>query len=305
MLVGKSSVKPVFVSLVALGLGACTAGPGSAQRPLDPIIDPAHPPDNVAINLPVGDGSINALMYTATGAHPHPTLLLLHGFPGNEQNLDLAQAARRNGWNVLTFHYRGTWGSRGSFSFANAVEDARTTLAWLRRADNVRRFAIDPARIAVAGHSMGGYLGADVAARDPRVIGLFLIDAWDLSEAAEELRDPAAIPKAEEAMAVEMPPVNGSSAARLVRELQKDGADLSLRRRLADYGQRPLDMVNATRGNAGRNEAILTAIQATSNPRATGITWPSDHSFNDRRLALAERLVTWLNRLSPPARIRR
>lgn len=47
-------------------------------------------------------------MYMAAGAGPHPTVLLLHGLPGNEQNVDLAQSIRRAGWNVLTLHYRGS-----------------------------------------------------------------------------------------------------------------------------------------------------------------------------------------------------
>jgi len=33
--------------------------------------------------------------YLAAGAGPHPTILLLHGFPGNEKNLDVAQAKRQ------------------------------------------------------------------------------------------------------------------------------------------------------------------------------------------------------------------
>ena len=38
----------------------------------------------------------------AAGAGPHPTMLLLHGLPGNERNLDLAQAARRAAKVALT-----------------------------------------------------------------------------------------------------------------------------------------------------------------------------------------------------------
>ena len=47
------------------------------------------------------------------GAGRRPTVVLLHGLPGNEKNLDLAQAIRRAGWNVVTFNYRGSWGSPG------------------------------------------------------------------------------------------------------------------------------------------------------------------------------------------------
>jgi pimeloyl-ACP methyl ester carboxylesterase len=63
---------------------------------------------------------MNALFYLAGGPGPHPTIVLLHGFPGNEQNLDLAQSIRRAGWNVLTLHYRGAWGSPG-FTLAAEV----------------------------------------------------------------------------------------------------------------------------------------------------------------------------------------
>jgi hypothetical protein len=56
---------------------------------------------------------LNAVFYLASGAGPHPVALLLHGFPGNEQNMDLAYAIRRSGWNVLVPHYRGSWGSDG------------------------------------------------------------------------------------------------------------------------------------------------------------------------------------------------
>jgi pimeloyl-ACP methyl ester carboxylesterase len=50
-------------------------------------------------------------------------MVLLHGLPGNERNLDLAQAVRRAGWTVVTFNYRGSWGSPGHYSFAGDLKD--------------------------------------------------------------------------------------------------------------------------------------------------------------------------------------
>jgi dipeptidyl aminopeptidase/acylaminoacyl peptidase len=165
-------------TLIAFSLLVASATAWAASPAIsDPPIDPVHPASLEAFVMPAHDGAMNAVLYRAAGAGDHPTLLLLHGFPGNEQNLDLAQAARRAGWNVLTLHYRGSWGSPGAFSFGHAAEDAHTALAWLRAPENVARFAIDPARIAVAGHSMGGFMAADAAADDPKVVGLFLLDA--------------------------------------------------------------------------------------------------------------------------------
>jgi pimeloyl-ACP methyl ester carboxylesterase len=65
--------------------------------------------------IPSHGAMLNAFVYIAAGVGPHPAVVLLHGFPGNERNLDLAQDMRRAGWDVLYFNYRGSWGSPGDF----------------------------------------------------------------------------------------------------------------------------------------------------------------------------------------------
>ena|SRR5579884_2679594 len=82
----------------------------------DPPHDAAHPAQMVVLHIPSGGVSINGVAYLAAAAGAHPTLVSLHGLPGNEKNLDLAQAVRRAGWNAITFNYRGSWGSPGSFA---------------------------------------------------------------------------------------------------------------------------------------------------------------------------------------------
>jgi alpha/beta superfamily hydrolase len=77
--------------------------------------------------------------------------VLLHGNPGNERNLDLAQALRRAGYGVLFFNYRGSWGSGGTFSRTHALEDAHAALAFAR-SDQAADACGAP------GHSMGGWI---------------------------------------------------------------------------------------------------------------------------------------------------
>ncbi|MFN3725654.1 MAG: alpha/beta hydrolase family protein [Allosphingosinicella sp.] len=142
----------------------------------DPPRHPTHPARNRQLVIPSGPvrpelgrpAEMNALMFQAAGPGPHPTLLLLHGLPGNERNLDLAQAARRAGWNVLTFTYRGAWGSEGTFSFQHAVADTEAALRWLRSEEAAQDYGVDSARIVVVGHSMGGFMAAYVATHDNR-----------------------------------------------------------------------------------------------------------------------------------------
>jgi hypothetical protein len=63
----------------------------------DPAPDPVYPPQSAQVLVPSHGVGMNALFYLAGGVGPHPAFVLLHGFPGNEQNLDLAQATRRAG----------------------------------------------------------------------------------------------------------------------------------------------------------------------------------------------------------------
>ena len=143
-------------ALLALLIGLAAPVAAQTAATIDPPIDAVHPAGMDAFQIPAKSTAMNAVMYTASGDRPHPTLILFHGFPGNEQNLGLAQAARRGGWNVLTLHYRGSWGSPGAFSFTGAADDAHIALAFVERADIVAKYRIDPARIALARHSMGG-----------------------------------------------------------------------------------------------------------------------------------------------------
>jgi pimeloyl-ACP methyl ester carboxylesterase len=237
---------------------------------------------------------MNAVIYLASGKGPHPTLLLLHGFPGNEQNLDLAQAARRAGWNVLTLHYRGSWGSEGSFSFLGAAEDAHAALAFLEDPATDAHYHIDPGRIAVAGHSMGGYMAADAAADDPRIVGLFLIDPWDIGADARTLGTPDGRRAWHDEVVGDLPPLAGTSEQKLAAEMSANADRLDLTKRAVAFGNRPIDIRGAQRGGGEAQTLLLKAIRSAGNGKASGAVWPTDHPFSDMRIALAAELVRWL-----------
>lgn len=287
-------------ALMLMGAAPALAQSGTAVPnavTADPTPDAAHPAGMDAFVLPVKDGAMNAVIYLAAGAGPHPTLLLLHGFPGNEQNLDLAQAARRAGWNVLTLHYRGSWGSPGSFSFTHSAEDAHSALAFLRDPATVAKYAIDPARIAVAGHSMGGFMAADAAADDKRVVGLFLIDAWNIGATADTLHSPAGQQAWQQDIAGNLPPLAGTSGQALTDEILGNPGRFDLRLRIASYGQRPIAIYGATRGIGALNQSYADAAKAAGNAQVTIAVWPTDHPFSDMRIALSQALVNWLQSL--------
>jgi dipeptidyl aminopeptidase/acylaminoacyl peptidase len=104
------------------------------------------------------------VLYLARGEEPKPTVLLLHGCPGLEKNLDLAVRLRERGWNALLFHYRGCWGSAGRYDLRTIPRDVTAAIDHLAGCPRV-----DADRIAVLGHSMGGWAALVTAAVEPRL----------------------------------------------------------------------------------------------------------------------------------------
>jgi dipeptidyl aminopeptidase/acylaminoacyl peptidase len=105
-------------------------------------------------------------LYLARGSEPKPTALLLHGCPGLQQNGDLAVALRDCGWNSLIFHYRGSWGSGGRYDLRTVPADVTAAVDHLTSAAYP---SVDPRRLAVVGHSLGGWAAILAAAHDPRL----------------------------------------------------------------------------------------------------------------------------------------
>jgi pimeloyl-ACP methyl ester carboxylesterase len=147
----------------------------------DPPADPKYPASGEAVQFESHGALINGQLYRPAGEGVHPTVVLLHGLPGNEQNLDLAQMIRRAGWTVITFHYRGSWGSGGRYSFAGGIDDTRALLALLQQPAKAAAWGVDPARLVIMGHSYGGYVAAQVGSEAANVLGIGLIAPWDIS----------------------------------------------------------------------------------------------------------------------------
>jgi len=282
-------------------LPALTVAPMTGQRALySESSDRDHPARMVAFQLPSHGARLNAILYTASGAGPHPTMLLLHGFPGNEQNLDLAQAVRRAGWNVLTLHYRGSWASEGKFSFANCADDADAAIAWLRDAANAAKYGIDPMRIVAAGHSMGGTMAAHAAATDRTIVGTILIDAWNIAGEAHYItadrngREAAFRAELRE----DLPPLSGTSEDALLDEVLRAGPALDLGAMAAPIADRPLLILGAEQSGAPTARAVADAAKAAGATRTQLVVMPTDHGFSDKRLALTQTIVTWLGQFT-------
>ncbi len=247
-----------------------------------------------------GGSKLNGLMYLANGVGPHPTVALLYGYAGNERNLDLAQAMRRAGYNVLYFNYRGTWGSGGEFSASNSVEDVAAALALLR--SNADEYRVDQERIALVGHSFGGFTAAMGTLADSGVACLGFLAGANLGMFGQMAQaDPSMVAMLSAglggAMDYEGGPIKATPEA-AVADIVENAARFEFAGRAPEFVGRPMLMVAGERDEeavrALHHDPMIAAIRAAGHEQLTEVVFNDDHSFSSHRLALSRAVIDWL-----------
>lgn len=263
----------------------------------DPAPDPANPARMEVLHIPSGGVEINGVAYLAAGKGPHPTVVICHGWPGNEKNLDLAQALRRAGWNAVTFNYRGAWGSPGSFRFAQNPQDAKAVLAFLRDPANAARLGVDPARLVLMGHSMGGWVTTLVAGEDNALLGAGLISAANMG--LMRGLDREGIVKMAAENSETLADVTPESMA---QELIAGRPGFDFLKAAPGLARHNLLVLSSDDGLAPQTDALVAAVRQNGGTQITTYHAATDHGWSDRRIDLAARVIRWLETLAPAGR---
>ncbi|NND70004.1 MAG: alpha/beta fold hydrolase [Rhodothermales bacterium] len=263
------------------------------------VVDTEYPPAMMSLRLDSEGNRLNGLIYLADGPGPHPVVLLLHGFPGNEKNLDLAQAMRRSGVNVVFFHYRGSWGSGGTFGFANAIDDVANVLATVRDTTWAREHRSDPNNVGIVGHSFGSFLGAKTVEGDNSVACLAYLDGWDVGANAISMRDDEelysnVLERWQEGQFGEGGPLQGDAMSALA-EIVGEAESYSFDHLAPSIAQIPLLIISATRAQGRYHDSRVMALQNAGAEHLTEILLDDDHSFSTHRIELAQLLVDWMS----------
>lgn len=288
------------ISIAAALLVLPLAAPGhTADVPAaiytDPPADKANPAAMEVVHIPSGGVRINGVVYVAQGAGPHPTVVLCHGLPGNEKSLDLAQAMRRAGWTVITFNYRGSWGSPGDYRFAQNLEDADAVLAFARDPANAAKLRIDPKRLVIMGHSMGGWVAALTAAHDKQLLGAAMISAGNMGWLGKLPREQAVKALATNGMEA----LAGTTPERMADEIIANTDRFDFVKAAPQLAGTNLFILTSDDGLAPMSNALSAAIGKAGGTDLKTVHVATDHSWSDARIRLQGEILGWLGSLTP------
>lgn len=300
-------MKHLVIAVILVAGLALTGGPADAVIPSVAGTATSHAKPSGAIDrasmqtmqIPSHGALMNALVYIAAGPGPHPVVILLHGFPGNERNLDLAQDMRRAGWDVLYFNYRGSWGTPGDFSFAHSIDDTAAAIAYLRQPEIAKSLRLDPNRIVLIGHSMGGFMTVEAAAADPAINAFATISAADMAGRMQAIlgkeQRPGAIAAMASGLADEgMAPLAGCTPTGLASELADHVADWPFKGKVDALKSRTALIVTSDDGLAQDNDTFAAALRQAGDRHVTTVHLSTDHAYSDRRIELSKAVLHWL-----------
>ena len=251
--------------------------------------DKSSPAGFIELAIPSGNAVMQGFIYKANGGKKHPTLLLLHGFPGNERNLDLAQVVRAHGWNVIYFNYRGSWASQGQFSFKNCVADVVNVVGFCKKyRDSLQ---IDTSNIVLFGHSMGGWVCLKALQQLPNIKKGFALSTWDIYGEFKNIISEQQIVTKVKNEGGEIFVLNTPTKT-IFESVGKDLTYFNLSNDAVALSGKQIIMLD----EHANNKDIADAIKRLNKSYFDYEVWHTDHPFTNKRVSLINKVLSFLDR---------
>ena len=254
-------------------------------------LDVSSPASSTELFIPSGNSMIAGLIYSANGLQKHPTLLLLHGYPGNERNLDIAQVVRSHGWNVIYFDYRGSWGSQGKFSFKNSVEDVVNVVAFCNKYQDSLK--IDTSNIVLFGHSMGAWVVLKALQELPTIKKGFALSTWNIGNVYKN------VTTEKEMLRLANDPKTGgkyfvlnTSLKDLYTPVLQDQTYFNLLNDAKSLANKQIIMIDEHE----KNSQLAAKMKESNKSYFDYSVWQTDHVFTNKRASLINKVLEFLEK---------
>ena len=266
----------------------------------DEQYNPNYPSSTVPAVFESSGCKLLGTMFLAAGKGPHPVIILMHGFPGNELNYDLAYVFQRQGFNVFVFHYRGCWGSEGDYLWSNLVDDASSSIKFIRSNFAQDNFRIDPNKIVLIGYSMGSFAALFNTIMDDEIKYTVSISGFNAGVFGELIESDKIIYDYSMAhMQPAMDFVKCNSADILLNELITNKKEWNILNHLEKLSNKNLLVIGARFDSTTpleiHHKPLISALKTANVKNVKEVILETEHSFSDKRIALARIISDWLS----------
>ena len=251
---------------------------------------------------------LNAKLFTAEGEGPFTTVILLHGFPGNEKDvLGLGNEFSKVGINTLSFNYSGTYGSEGEFRFEDILKDIDAAFDFIRKPENLKKYNIDKNRIYLGGWSFGGGMTLTYAAMHPEINAVFSIAGNDHGVFFREYWENPELAKFIDAEFEKLTPPNGpvrfAKGARM-KEITKEYLEkvtpfYDLRKAAPVLADKNILLIGGWDDAQVRIDTNLfplyTELKKNKAENTKIVSFQDNHAFVSSRENLAKAIIDWIN----------
>lgn len=251
----------------------------------DLIQDKDFPAFNRELLINIDGDTVSGYAFVASGEDQKPTVILAHGFPGFDNNFDLAQSLRRNNINVVHFYYRGSWGSEGTYMYSNCLEDVHRLVEYLSKEEQVEKFRIDPENLILLGRSYGGGVALIAGARSDKVKKIIGISSTNYGQvmankvSLDELTSYSSYMQKQVAINTD------------ITDFLQEMLDNKEAFQILNYKEKLINKKVLLIEDSDRNNAWISQLN-----NIDLVEMETDHGFIDKRLEMTALIISWINK---------
>ncbi|MCF6270172.1 MAG: alpha/beta fold hydrolase [Melioribacteraceae bacterium] len=240
-------------------------------------------------------------LFKVSGTERKPIVFLLHGFPGNEKNSDIAHAIKRFGFNVIIFHYRGSWGSEGDFSISNSLEDLYSAIDYINKPDVASSLNIDATNIILIGHSFGAFLAFLTSIKYPQIKNIASLSGFNFGFFTDYIiQNPQFLDVTMDELSQGAMLLKGTSGEKIYNEMLLNKDEWNLLKLIPELKKKNILLV-------GAEYDYVAPLEIHHHPMVEGLkqvgakfkseVYKSGHSFSSSRIKLTTEIINWLKNL--------
>jgi dipeptidyl aminopeptidase/acylaminoacyl peptidase len=234
-----------------------------------------------------GEKLIGEIFTPGNTKKPCPGVLVLHGFPGMALIIyDLISALIQEGYAVMSFHYRGCWGSSGKYSYLGAIRDARKALSIM-----IGKEGIDRERIATVGHSFGGLVAVNIASGNKKVKTVVaLCPVADIEKGFSKARTRMVLKRG-------LPFVSDLRIEEALVEWDELANKYDPIHHVSKISTRPFLLVHGNKDDIIPLSCSQALFERAGKPKRMVIVNDGDHLFSGKRKMVTKKTVAWFRNI--------